>query len=81
MAGNTGKPKSVSPNRAVLRERRITVAAIPYERKSEQSGRGPPRTLVPWIRMQGQWLEQAGFETRTRVRVRVMQGCLVLTVE
>jgi hypothetical protein len=31
--------------------------------------------------MQGRWLVQAGFDVRVPVRIRVMHGCLVLTVE
>lgn len=33
------------------------------------------------IRLQGRWLMAAGFMPRTRARVRVMTGCLVITVE
>jgi toxic protein SymE len=29
--------------------------------------------------MKGQWLEAAGFATGTKVEVRVMAGCIVLT--
>ncbi len=36
---------------------------------------------VPWINIQGQWLQQAGFEINTPIKVRVMEGCLVLTAE
>jgi len=36
---------------------------------------------VPWINIQGQWLAQAGFLIHTPVKVRVMEGCLVLTAE
>ena len=42
------------------------------------------RTLhipVPWINIQGQWLERAGFSVHTPIKVRVMDGCLVLTAE
>ena len=38
-------------------------------------------TTVPWINIQGQWLKQAGFVIHTPIKVRVMHGCLVLTVE
>lgn len=38
-------------------------------------------TTVPWITMKGQWLEQAGFAIYAPIKVRVMEGCLVLTVE
>lgn len=36
---------------------------------------------MPWIRLRGQWLQQAGFVPQARVRVRIMQGCLVITTE
>ena len=35
---------------------------------------------IPWLRVKGRWLEGAGFTERTRVRVRVRRGRLVLTV-
>ncbi|MES9879735.1 MAG: SymE family type I addiction module toxin [Sedimenticola sp.] len=34
---------------------------------------------VPWLQLKGLWLAAAGFDVRTPVRVRVMQGCLVVT--
>ncbi|WP_407928324.1 SymE family type I addiction module toxin [Collimonas silvisoli] len=33
------------------------------------------------MRLQGAWLTAAGFLPRTHVRVRVMTGCLVITLE
>lgn len=36
---------------------------------------------VPWLQLKGHWLEQAGFGIDTSVTVRVMDRCLVLTVE
>lgn len=36
---------------------------------------------VPWINLQGQWLDQAGFSIHTPIKVRVMEGCLVVTVD
>ncbi|TBU86576.1 SymE family type I addiction module toxin [Pseudomonas dryadis] len=27
------------------------------------------------------WLQQAGFEVNEKIRIRVMQGCLVITAE
>jgi hypothetical protein len=35
----------------------------------------------PWIRLRGRWLQQAGVPPQTRIRVRVLQGCLVITAE
>ena len=39
------------------------------------------RARKPWIRLRGLWLLQAGFTPQTRVRVRIMHGCLVITTE
>ena len=39
------------------------------------------RRPVPWIRLSGLWLEQAGFTPRSAIRVRVMPDCLVITKE
>ena len=38
-------------------------------------------TTVPWISLQGQWLDRAGFSIRTPIKVWVLENCLVLTVE
>jgi toxic protein SymE len=51
-------------------ERRLTVSLYPQ-----------PTPTVPWIRLCGLWLAQAGFTPQSRVLVRVMHGCLVLTLE
>lgn len=42
-----------------------------------------PETIprMPWIRLRGQWLRQAGFVPQARIRVRIMQGCLVITTD
>ena len=39
------------------------------------------RPKIPWIRLRGLWLQQAGFAPQARIRVRVMTGCLVITTE
>ncbi|MCU7920886.1 MAG: type I toxin-antitoxin system SymE family toxin [Candidatus Thiodiazotropha sp. (ex Epidulcina cf. delphinae)] len=48
-----------------------------YRLKDDHVGAGRP---VPWIQLKGHWLKQAGFEINTPVKVRVMPGCLVLTL-
>jgi len=61
-------------------QRRIKVnrAYYLYRLKDDQSGAGRP---IPWIQLKGFWLRQAGFEINTPVKVRVMEGCLVITAE
>ena len=39
------------------------------------------RTPIGEIQLKGHWLIQAGFEIDSPVKVRVMEGCLVLTSE
>ncbi|PJR62153.1 endoribonuclease SymE [Raoultella sp. T31] len=41
--------------------------------------RFPDYSRIPALTMKGQWLEAAGFATGTKVEVRVMAGCIVLT--
>ena len=84
VAGSNDKPKNQLPPKEIRRrERYITVASIlsVQRNKTNGVGRNTIETKVPWIRMQGKWLEQAGFDVCTRVRIRVMAGCLVLTID
>lgn len=39
------------------------------------------RTPIGEIHLKGNWLIQAGFDIETPVKVRVMEGCIVVTVE
>ena len=61
-------------------ERHIKVNHTYYlhKLKDDPTGAGRP---VPWIQLKGYWLQQAGFEIDTPLKVRVMPGCLVLTAE
>ncbi|EDD8383244.1 endoribonuclease SymE [Salmonella enterica subsp. enterica serovar Schwarzengrund] len=36
---------------------------------------------IPAIIMKGQWLEAAGFAIGTKIDIKVMEGCIVLTVK
>ncbi|CAM3243381.1 Toxic protein SymE [Klebsiella spallanzanii] len=36
---------------------------------------------IPAIIMKGQWLEAAGFATGTKIDIKVMEGCIVLTAK
>lgn len=40
----------------------------------------PDYEQIPSLAMKGKWLAEAGFDTGTVVDMRVMKGCLVLTV-
>ncbi len=39
------------------------------------------RSPIGEIHLKGHWLIKAGFEINTSVKVRVMEGCLVLTAD
>jgi len=60
-------------------ERRLTVGTQYYEVPGRVAEARRARR-VPWLQMRGDWLAAAGFDIQAPVRVRVMQGCLVVTV-
>jgi toxic protein SymE len=72
----TGKVRPVK----IPTERRITVGHLYYERPPLEHGEPRRSRPVPWLQMRGDWLAAAGFDIKTPVRVRVMEGCLVLTL-
>ena len=61
---------SFDPEVSPKNKRQLTVSYV---------RRLPDRRLVPALIMKGEWLAAAGFSTGTRVEVRVMDGCIVLT--
>ncbi len=84
MAGNNGKPKKQSAPKKMRFERQLKVSSMLTQRENKEArwpGAGKIEMKVPWIRMQGKWLEEAGFEIHKPVRIRVMMGCLVLVID
>lgn len=63
-----------------ITERRLKIAADFYPVHIKDKPHSPAKP-VPWIRLRGLWLRQAGFEVNENVKVRVMKGCLVITAE
>jgi toxic protein SymE len=47
-----------------------------YDRKTNRTKR---YIRSASLRLNGSWLEEAGFSTGTKIDVRVMPGCLVIT--
>lgn len=45
------------------------------------ASRDPDYTRIPAITLKGQWLETAGFITGSKMDIKVMEGCIVLTVK
>ena len=65
-------------------ERRMKVVTGRYDYPPRKSGPYTHfgRTIrVPQLRLQGRWLEQAGFTLNTPVRVTVSKGRLVVEVQ
>ncbi len=79
MASSNSKSGTRLYKSKTCEERFIKVNQIHYDyRIKEQSS---CCRSVPWINVKGFWLKDAGFEINTPVKIRVMQGCLVLTTE
>ncbi|GLR10912.1 endoribonuclease SymE [Mixta theicola] len=72
MAEHDTKPEVVTTEAPELKTRRYTVG---YIRDWKTHNRATSITL------KGAWLDDAGFETGTPLRVRVMPGCLILTAQ
>jgi hypothetical protein len=73
-------PQWRSPKDKGCHTRKLKVNQIHYMRKLKDDPTGAGRP-VPWIQLKGYWLNHAGFQINTPVKVRVMEGCLVLTVQ
>jgi toxic protein SymE len=72
--------KTVAP----VSERFVTISSQrrPRPIRSVQDFYRPRNDLppAPWIRLAGRWLEKAGFEINSRIRVEVQRGKLVITL-
>lgn len=68
------------PNKAepkVLRNMTVSYVSVRhYDRKTNRTKR---YTRSASLRLNGSWMEEAGFTTGTKIDVRVMPGCLVIT--
>ncbi len=61
------KQNQIAPRVEVFKERFLQVGLFPgYQSKK------------PVIHLQGDWLLKAGFAPRSRVRIKVCEGCLVI---
>ena len=87
LAGNTEKHEVVRKNNnrslpekaepKVLRDMTVSYVSIRhYDRKTNRTKR---YTRSASLRLNGTWMEEAGFTTGTKIDVRVMPGCLVIT--
>ena len=67
MAGNKSR-------RPFPRERQLKTGYAYYP----HTGKGRPTSSFPSLRLQGRWLEQAGFSIGQTIRIRIRAGRLVL---
>ncbi|WP_459873870.1 SymE family type I addiction module toxin, partial [Endothiovibrio diazotrophicus] len=68
------------PGIALIGNKKDLIPIVFYEYPPTESGMPRRSRRVPWLQMRGDWLSAAGFEIRAPVKVRVMRGCLVVTV-
>lgn len=83
MADSNDKPESHSTGSkksSICQQRWIKVHSIQYTQPLKNKDQPSKEMCVPWIRIQGLWLQRAGFVINSPVKVRVMEGCVVLTV-
>ncbi|WP_074973599.1 SymE family type I addiction module toxin [Metapseudomonas otitidis] len=71
--GSTEKSSGCSPN--------ISIDCYPHSRPGKHPTAGTGSFRGSSYAATGYWLQWAGFEVNERVRIRVMQGCLVITAE
>ncbi len=64
---------------ATAKPRQYKVRETYHSYQLKQNSRD--RTPIGEIHLKGNWLIQAGFDIDTPVKVRVMEGCLVVTIE
>jgi toxic protein SymE len=62
-----------------MHARRLTVSSLHPESRSRRP-RYEPTAPMPFLRLRGRWLDQAGFPIGANVRVQVSAGRLVLEV-
>ncbi|MGH8235614.1 MAG: SymE family type I addiction module toxin [Steroidobacteraceae bacterium] len=60
-----------------MNARRLTVSRHYPERRASRSG---PTLPMPFLRLQGRWLDQAGFTIGANVQIAVSRGRLIVEV-
>ena len=80
MANPNGKAGSRLRKSPTGDERYIKVKQSYYDYRIKEQPANSGSRCVPTIQMTGHWLQQAGFSINTPLKIRVTEGCLVITV-
>ncbi len=62
-------------NRTLPTRRLLTVGYSPYALKRD---RRPPPPAVPYLRLRGHWLREAGFTVGQKVSIHIADGCITI---
>lgn len=62
-----------------MKRRRLTVSSTPPEHRPSRFPRAP-LPPIPFLRLRGRWLDEAGFAVGKPVRVVVARGLIALEV-
>jgi toxic protein SymE len=61
--------------RTLPARRVLTVGYSPYALKRDHR---PPPLAVPYLRLRGHWLRQAGFAVGQKVSINIADGCITI---
>lgn len=61
---------------APRRPRLLSISSSRYDYQLD--GRWPHPPEVPYLRLRGYWLQQAGFSAGQRVKVHIADGCITI---
>jgi hypothetical protein len=76
---NSNPLDRILPEPALMNPRRLTVSSFHPECRAARP-HYLPLAPMPFLRLQGRWLDQAGFAIGANVRVEVTAGRLVVEV-
>lgn len=79
MANADSTPDSPLAKTLTCHERHIKVGRTVSDYRPKHANPNQPNPPIPWIRLQGKWLDSAGFAVGTPLKIRVMNQCLVIT--
>ena len=73
--------RKVIKSQALQKWIKVNIVPVPPTQKLKDKYPCVGSQPAPSISMQGKWLDQVGFPIDQPVKVRAMEGCIVLTAE